>query len=96
MANDPLGTSRLFRCVGFRSVVYGLQEDVPRCDGRVLNATLASRPVIYDRNGQPLAFDIRVLSLFAAPRHIFEVKEAVEAINSVLPAMDAAAVAFKW
>ena len=54
-------------------------------DGRVLNAALASRPTIVDRNGVAMALDIRVPSLFAEPRRIIDVEEAAQAVHSVFP-----------
>lgn len=77
-----------FAVIGVRLVVLGTADDQPRFDGRVLNATLASRPVINDRNGVPMALDIRVPSLFAEPRRIIDVTEATAAIRSVLPELE--------
>ena len=79
-----------FVIVGARLVHLGSLETPPRVDGQVLNATLASRPTIYDRNGVPMALDIRVPSLFAEPRAIIDVDEAVAAITKVLPNLDPA------
>ena len=77
-----------FAVIGVRLVLLGIADNQPRFDGRVLNATLASRPTISDRNGVPMAFDIRVPSLFAEPRRIIDVEEAAAAIKSVLPELD--------
>lgn len=74
--------------VGVRLLVLGSAEHQPVFDGRVLNATLASRPVINDRNGLPMALDIRVPSLFAEPRRIIDVDEAAAAIRAVLPDLE--------
>jgi cell division protein FtsI (penicillin-binding protein 3) len=78
-----------FGLVVGRLIWFGSLEAPPRIDGRVLNATLASRPAIFDRHGVPMALDIRVPSLFAEPRSIIDVEEAVEAITSVLPHLEA-------
>lgn len=43
------------------------------------------RPDIVDRNGMLLAADIKVYSLFANPRKIIDVDEAVELLTAVLP-----------
>jgi cell division protein FtsI (penicillin-binding protein 3) len=82
------GAVAVFAVVVARLLVLGSLEDQPRFDGRVLNATLASRPVINDRNGLPMALDIRVPSLFAEPRRIIDVDEATAAIRSVLPELE--------
>jgi cell division protein FtsI (penicillin-binding protein 3) len=47
------------------------------------------RPDIVDRNGVVLATDIAVASLFADPRKILDVEEAVELIATTLPDVDA-------
>ena len=47
------------------------------------------RPGITDRNGQVLASDIRIASLFANARQIVDVDEAVELLTSTLPDLNA-------
>jgi cell division protein FtsI (penicillin-binding protein 3) len=54
------------------------------------NAVATSRPDILDRNGMVLATDVRAPSLFAEPRNIIDVDEAVELLTAVLPDFDAA------
>lgn len=46
------------------------------------------RPDIVDRNGVLLASDIRVASLFANPRKIIDVDEAIELLTAVAPDLD--------
>ena len=41
----------------------------------------ASRPDILDRNGQVLATDIKTASLFAEPRRIVDIDEAIEKLR---------------
>jgi cell division protein FtsI (penicillin-binding protein 3) len=48
------------------------------------------RPDIVDRNGVVLATDVSVASLFADPRKIIDLEEAVELIAATLPDVDAA------
>ena len=52
------------------------------------NVVAATRPDIFDRNGQILATDVRASSLFAEPRKIIDVDEAVELLTAVLPDLD--------
>jgi cell division protein FtsI (penicillin-binding protein 3) len=47
------------------------------------------RPDIVDRNGVVLATDIRVGSLYADPRKILDVEEAVELLTATVPDLDA-------
>ncbi len=49
-----------------------------------------ARPDILDRNGKILATDVRMPSLFAEPRRIIDLDEAVELLTAVLPDLDAA------
>src|SRR5690606_33942423 len=48
----------------------------------------ASRPDIVDRNGEVLATDINTVSLFAEPRRIVDVDEALEKLSTVLTDLD--------
>lgn len=48
----------------------------------------ASRPDLLDRNGEILATDIKTASLYAEPRRILDVDEAVEGLSRVLPTLD--------
>ena len=52
-------------------------------------ASVASRPDIIDRNGEVLATDVRMVSIFAEPRNIIDKDEAVELITAVLPDVNA-------
>ncbi|WP_245578820.1 peptidoglycan D,D-transpeptidase FtsI family protein [Cucumibacter marinus] len=56
--------------------------------GQERPALTASRPTLLDRNGQQLAIDIQSPSLFAEPRNIVDLDEAVEKISRVLPDLD--------
>ena len=51
-------------------------------------ALSATRPRILDRNGQTLALDIEVQSLFAEPRIIENPDETYEKLSTVLPDLD--------
>jgi len=54
----------------------------------VVHEARLPRPDIVDRNGMLLASDIKVYSLFANPRKIIDVDEAVELLTAVLPDLD--------
>jgi cell division protein FtsI (penicillin-binding protein 3) len=50
------------------------------------------RPDIVDRNGVVIATDIAVASLYADPRKIIDVEEAVESLTATVPDLDAKAL----
>ncbi len=69
---------------------FGLRPDPPANMKRAAADTIAAaRPDIFDRNGDILATDIKVMSVFAEPRRIVDKDEAVELLTAVLPDVDA-------
>ncbi len=46
-----------------------------------------ARPDLLDRNGEVLATDVKSASLFAEPKRILDVDEAIEALATVIPEM---------
>ncbi|KKC35608.1 cell division protein [Devosia epidermidihirudinis] len=74
-----------FGLVGARLVQLGMVETDSTIEGQARDAIQASRPPILDRNGLEMAVDIRVPSLYAEPRRIIDVEEAVRKIRTVLP-----------
>jgi cell division protein FtsI (penicillin-binding protein 3) len=52
------------------------------------DAIATSRPDILDRNGSIIATDVRTPSLFAEPRKLIDVDEAVELLSAVMPDLD--------
>jgi cell division protein FtsI (penicillin-binding protein 3) len=56
------------------------------------DAVATARPDILDRNGEILATDVKLPSLFGEPRRIIDVDEATEFLTAVLPDLDAAEV----
>jgi cell division protein FtsI (penicillin-binding protein 3) len=58
-------------------------------DGLALHQPRLPRPDIVDRNGIVVATDIAVASLYADPRKILDVEEAVESITAIVPDIDA-------
>ena len=74
-----------FGLVGARLVQLGLVETDSTIEGQARDLITATRPPILDRNGLEMAVDIRVPSLFAEPRRIIDVEEAVNKLRTVLP-----------
>jgi cell division protein FtsI (penicillin-binding protein 3) len=76
-----------------RLVAFGVMEPAPSSAYSDPNSGVAtSRPDLVDRNGEILATDIKMASLFAEPRNIIDPDEATELITSVLPDLDARAL----
>ncbi|KKB10002.1 peptidoglycan D,D-transpeptidase FtsI family protein [Devosia chinhatensis] len=80
-----LGVLLGFLLVGGRLVQLGMVETDQTIEGQTRDAIQASRPPILDRNGLEMALDIRVPSLYAEPRRIIDVEEAVQKLRTVLP-----------
>ena len=53
------------------------------------DAVATARPDILDRRGEILATDLKTPSLFAEPRKLIDVDEAVELLTATLPDLDA-------
>lgn len=53
------------------------------------DAVSTARPDILDRRGEILATDVKLPSLFAEPRKLIDVDEAVELLTATLPDLDA-------
>jgi cell division protein FtsI (penicillin-binding protein 3) len=67
-------------------VWLGLQEEAGLFSRMLIDrSTSAIRPKLLDRNGQILAMDIKMASLFAEPRRIVDADEAIELLSTVLP-----------
>ncbi len=79
-----------FSIVAARLLQLGSVETETVIEGRTISEIEASRPAILDRNGLPMAVDVRVPSLYAEPRRIIDVAEAVIALRTVLPELDEA------
>ena len=78
----------VFAVVGGRLIQLGATVTDSAIDGVERDIITASRPPILDRNGLEMAVDIRVPSLFAEPRRIIDVEEAVQKLRTVLPDLD--------
>ncbi len=74
-----------FGLVGGRLVQLGMVVPDSTIEGQTRDVITATRPPILDRNGLEMAVDIRVPSLYAEPRRIIDVEEAVRKIRTVLP-----------
>src|SRR5580658_1250083 len=80
----------VYTVIAVRLVMFAVVSDghtVHRVVGG--DAIATARPDILDRNGEILATDVRVPSLYAEPRRLIDVDEAVELLTADLPDLDA-------
>jgi len=79
----------IYTVIALRLVLFavGPESHVAR---RAANqdAVATARPDILDRNGQVLATDVRMPSLFGEPRKVIDVDEATELLSAVLPDLE--------
>ena len=80
----------VYSIIAVRLVMFALVPD-SRIVHRVVSgdAVATARPDILDRNGEILATDVRVPSLYGEPRRLIDVDEAVELLTADLPDLDA-------
>jgi len=78
----------VFALVAARLVQLGSTVTDSTIEGVARDIITATRPTLLDRNGLEMAVDIRVPSLFAEPRRIVDVEEAVTKLRTVLPELD--------
>jgi len=80
----------IFGLIAGRLVTLGMQPAIAATGPAASPADeiQAARPDIIDRNGEVLATDLATASLYAEPRNIIDVDEAVELLTSALPELD--------
>ncbi|WP_425515165.1 peptidoglycan D,D-transpeptidase FtsI family protein [Microvirga terricola] len=80
----------LFGVIGGRLVFLAMTSDNSSAMRRAASSEIsAARPDITDRNGEILATDVKMVSVFAEPRNIIDKDEATELLTAVLPDLDA-------
>ncbi len=83
----------VYLAIGARLVSLAQMDEAPSSAWiSAQDSVAASRPDLIDRNGEILATDIKTASLYAEPRRILDVDEAVEGLTRVLPELDASVV----
>ncbi len=74
-----------------RLIMFGLKPQAEQlARSAASDQVAAARPDILDRNGEVLATDIKVMSIFAEPRRLIDKDEAVELLTAALPDVNAA------
>lgn len=80
----------VYGIIAGKLILFGLRQDQTLGVKRAASDVIAAaRPDVLDRNGEVLATDIKVMSVFAEPRRIIDKDEAVELLTAVLPDVDA-------
>jgi cell division protein FtsI (penicillin-binding protein 3) len=79
----------LYALIGGRLVYLGFKPEPQSIRRAAADALSGARPDILDRNGEILATDVKVMSVFAEPRRIIDKDEATELLTAVLPDVDA-------
>ncbi|MEA2759242.1 MAG: hypothetical protein QOH65_1855 [Methylobacteriaceae bacterium] len=79
----------LFATINVRLIYLGLKPDPQSIRRAAADALSGARPDILDRNGEVLATDVKVMSVFAEPRRIIDKDEATELLTAVLPEVNA-------
>lgn len=76
----------VYGVISARLIYFGLIEPSDSVRLALSDPTItARRPDLVDRNGRTLGTDINTASLYAEPRRIVDVDEAIELLSTVLP-----------
>jgi cell division protein FtsI (penicillin-binding protein 3) len=90
LALAALVFSLIFLTIAGRLALIALVPDSAAGVGRSAGQEIAAaRPDILDRNGEVMASDVKVVSVFADPRKVVDKDEAVELLTAVLPDLSA-------
>ena len=81
-----------YAVIAGRLVMYAATDNTAVRRSYSADAVATARPDILDRNGEILATDVRMPSLFAEPHRIIDKDEAVELLATVIPDLDVAEV----
>ncbi|MDB5533330.1 MAG: Peptidoglycan glycosyltransferase [Hyphomicrobiales bacterium] len=84
-----LGFTAVFAIIGGKLIWLGAKPEQHGIKRAATEAVSRARPDIVDRNGDILATDIKIDSVFAEPRRIIDKDEAVELLTAVLPDVNA-------
>ncbi|WP_367196003.1 peptidoglycan D,D-transpeptidase FtsI family protein [Amorphus sp. 3PC139-8] len=83
--------SAIYLVIAGRLVTLGMAEERPNVAYQTAQEEVsAARPDIVDRNGEILATDLSTASLYAEPRRVLDVDEAIESLSTVLPDLGSA------
>ena len=79
----------LYGALGARLVQLGLNPDEPTPFRKAIIDTLGlARPAVLDRNGELMAADVKLFSVFVEPRKLIDIDDAVELLSGVFTDLD--------
>ncbi|MTI45434.1 cell division protein FtsI (penicillin-binding protein 3) [Roseibium hamelinense] len=79
----------VYIAIAGRLVVLAQMDEAPSSAWiSAQDSVSASRPDLVDRNGEILATDIKTASIYAEPRRVLDVDEAMDGLLRVLPDLD--------
>jgi cell division protein FtsI (penicillin-binding protein 3) len=81
-----------YAIIGGRLMMYAATDNMTVRRPYAADAVATARPDILDRNGEILATDVRMPSLYGEPHRIIDNDEAVELLATVIPDLDVAEV----
>jgi len=85
-----LAFAAVYTIIAVRLVMFAIVSNSHTAHRVVSEDAIATaRPDILDRNGEVLATDVRVPSLYAEPRRLIDVDEAAELLTADLPDLNA-------
>ena len=84
-----LGFAALYAVICGKLIYLGVRPESGANQREVAQAVSASRPDIVDRNGDVLASDVKVMSVFAEPKKLIDADEAADQLSAILPDVDA-------
>jgi cell division protein FtsI (penicillin-binding protein 3) len=81
-----------YAVIAGRLVLYATTDSSTPRRSYSADAVATARPDILDRNGEIIATDVRMPSLYAEPHRIIDKDDAVELLSTVMPDLDAGEV----
>ena len=84
-----LGFTCVYGLLGARLVQLGMNPDEPTPFRKAIIDTLGvARPAVLDRNGELMAADVKLFSVFVEPRKLIDIDDAVELLSGVFTDLD--------
>ena len=84
-----IGFLALYGALGAKLTQLGMNPDEPTPFRKAIIDTLGlARPAVLDRNGELMASDVKLFSVFVEPRKLIDIDDAVELLSGVFTDLD--------